>query len=395
MDTCEIRETPSESEDDEAVPPRDLSSPNPCILKPEILKKEVIEFNSSNNQFLISISNISDKYLSIELIPADGSLPYSYKVNYTMQILTSIEYIFKDLKTINECIDRIVSLILKKRILLYRDSEKNLFYVVFKITIIDEDKYIPFKLTCTNSIQSCTVKYIFNEIDDLKEKYETYKKDKIEQIEKYKKEINELKNKNNKYLKIIKKLKYESDDEYKNKIKNLKFRLTNLEQKLIEKKLKFKIEIIPYHKIIIRDKKNANKEFNIQFNIKNIGNTFISSKYDKIFFEKDKNFSSNEIDLVDINDYNIILKELFKPNEIKEFNLKLKINNPINEQTYNFHANIKSNKHGILSTKPLIIQVLIVSEKFKENNLSKYLQNNYEINIDYENYIIIEEEDSL
>ena len=99
--------------------------------------------------------------------------------------------------------------------------------------------------------------------------------------------------------------------------------------------------------------------------------------------------------MVDINDYNIILKELLKPNEIKEFNLKLKINNPINEQTYNFHANIKSNKHGILSTKPLIIQVLIVSEKFKENNLSKYLQNNYEINIDYENYIIIEEENSL
>ena len=51
--------------------------------------------------------------------------------------------------------------------------------------------------------------------------------------------------------------------------------------------------------------------------------------------------------------------------------------------------------YRILSTKPLIIQVLIVSEKFKENDLSKYLQNNYEINIDYENYIIIEEEDSL
>ena len=106
-----------------------------------------------------------------------------------MQILNSIEYLFKNLKTIDECMKRMISIIQKKRISIFRDSENDLFYVVLKITIIDEDKYIPLKLTCTNNIQSCTIRYLYKEITELREKYEQYKKEKYELINKQKKEI--------------------------------------------------------------------------------------------------------------------------------------------------------------------------------------------------------------
>ena len=81
-----------------------------------------------------------------------------------MQILNSIEYIFKDLKTIDECMKRVISIVQKKRISIFRDLENDLFFIVLKITIIDEDKYIPLKLNCTYNIQVCTIRYIYNEM---------------------------------------------------------------------------------------------------------------------------------------------------------------------------------------------------------------------------------------
>ena len=295
-----------------------------------------------------------DKYLSIELIPEEGSLPYSYKVTYNMQILNSIEYLFKDLKTIDECIKRIISIIQKKRISIFRDAENDYFYVVLKITIIDEDKYIPLKLTCSNNIQTCTIRYLYKEITQLREKYELYKKEKYKLINKQKNEIEDLKEKNKKYLRIIKKLKYKDNKEYQNKKEKLKYKLENLEQNLIYHKMKFKCDIIPNHKIIIFHKKDSQKIFTIPFEIKNIGNNFLSSKYDKIYLEKDENLSSKEIDIEYKDILDIKLEGLFKPNDSIEFYLNLRLKNQIIENIYNYYANIYSIKHGLLSTKPLI-----------------------------------------
>ena len=105
-----------------------------------------------------------------------------------MQILNSIEYLFKDLKTIDDCMKRVISILQKKRISIFRDLENDLFFVVLKITIIDEDKYIPLKLSCTHNIQVCTIRYIYNEITKLKELFDKYKKVKFDQIEKKKKD---------------------------------------------------------------------------------------------------------------------------------------------------------------------------------------------------------------
>ena len=377
-----VRETPSDSkeEENETNNPKDLSSPTPCQTKNEITKKKVFGITYLDNYFLLVISNIIDKYLSLELIPVEGILPYSYKVTYNMQILNSIDYLFKDLKTIDECMKRIISILQKKRISIFRDSENDLFYIVLKITIIDEDKYIPLKLSCTNIIQICTIRYIYNEITGLREKYNEYKKVKNEQLEKQKNEINKLKEKNQKYLKIIQKLKNKEDKDYQNKIKELNYKLENLEQKLIYHKLKFKCDIIPHHKIIIFYKKDSQNGFDIQIQIKNIGNSFLSTKYDKIYFEKDKNLSSKEIDLENNNNSVIKLKELLKPNEFIELNLNFRIYNTMTENIYNYYANIYSIKHGLLSSKPLIIQALIIPDNIKEVDLLKYLQTNFEIN---------------
>ena len=170
-------------------------------------------------------------------------------------------------------------------------------------------------------------------------------------------------------MKIIKKLKYKNDNEYQNKKNELKFKLENLEQNIIYHKLKFRCDIIQNHKIIIFHKKNSQKSFDIQFTIKNIGNSILSTKYDKIYFEKDKKLSSKEIYLEDKNDSFINLNGLFKPNDILELNLKFKLNSKITESIFNYYANIYSIKHGLISTKPLIIQTLIIPDNIKEIDL--------------------------
>ena len=379
------KETPSDEEEEKdedlSNNPKDLSSPNPCQIKNDLSKKKIFGITYLDNYYLLVISNTLDKYLSIELIPEEGSLPYSYKVTYNMQILNSIEYLFKDLKTIDECIKRIISIIQKKRISIFRDAENDYFYVVLKITIIDEDKYIPLKLTCSNNIQTCTIRYLYKEITQLREKYELYKKEKYELINKQKNEIEDLKEKNKKYLRVIKKLKYKDNKEYQNKKEKFKYKLENLEQNLIYHKMKFKCDIIPNHKIIIFHKKNSQKSFSIPFEIKNIGNSFLSTKYDKIYLEKDENLSSKEIDVEDKDNLDIKLERLFKPNDSIEFYLNLRLKNQIIENIYNYYADIYSIKHGLLSTKPLIIQALIIPENIKEIDLAKYLTNNFEINI--------------
>ena len=105
----------------------DLSSPNPCQVinenenenenkNKDNRKKKVFDIDYSGNYFLFQISNLIEKYLCIELIPVEGSLPYAYRAIYSLQILNMIEYIFKDLKTVDECMEKITALFKKKRI---------------------------------------------------------------------------------------------------------------------------------------------------------------------------------------------------------------------------------------------------------------------------------------
>lgn len=385
-----VPNTPSGDEES----PNDLSSPNPCqvINENEDPKKKVFGLDYNNSYFLFSITNISDKYLALELIPADGTLPFSYKIIYNLPILNSIEYIFKDLKTIDECMKRLISLLLKNRITIYREEAKDLFYIILKVTIIDEDKYIPLKLNCTKEVQVCTIRYIYKEITGLREKFNEYKEIKGQTIEEQNNEIKKLKEKNEKYLKIIKLLKNVDDNESKNKLDELSYKLINLEKDLIYQKLKFKCEFIPSHKIIIFPAQNAQKGFNIEFKIKNIGYSFLSTKYDKIYFDRDTKLSSQEIDFENKNDKNIQFNGLFKPNDIVTYNPKFIIKNPKEDQIYNFYINLYSTIHGIISSKSLIIQALINPSNLMGEELLKYLKKNFEIDLSGNNICIFDTE---
>ena len=377
--------------------PKDLSSPNPCLVinEKENPKKKIFGLDYNNNYFLFSITNILDKYLALELFPADGNLPFSYKIIYNLKILNSIEYIFKDMKTIDKCMEKLISLLLKNRITLYREESKDLFYIILKITIIDEDKYIPLKLNCNKEVQVFTIKYIYREITDLREKLNEYKKMKAITIDEQKKEIEMLKEKNEKYLKIIKKLKNADDKEYKNELEQLNNKMMNLEKDLIYQKTKFKCEFIPNHKIFIFPAQNALKGFNVEFKIKNIGSSFISTKYDKILFDKDIKLSSQEIDFENKNDENIHFIDLFKPNDIMTFNPKFIVKSPKEDQIYNFYININSMIHGIISQKPLIIQVLINPANITGEELLKYLKKNFEIDLNGNNICIFDLEGKI
>jgi len=380
-----IPETPDgEKEDNNKT--NDLASPNPCRVVDENPKKKVFGLDYENCYFLFSVANIQDKYLSIELIPADGSFPFSYKIIYNLQILNMIEYIFKDLKTIDECMERIISLLLKNRLSIYRDDVKDIFYIILKVTIIDEDKYVPLKLNCTKEVQVCTIRYIYREITGLREMFNEYKKKRRVKIEEYNKEINDLKEKNQKYLNIIEKLKSIDDKESENKLKQLNYKMLNLEKDLICHKLKFKCEIIQNHKIIIFPALNAKKGFNIQFDVKNIGYGFISTKYDKIYFKRDTRLSSKEIEFEDKDDMIIKIDGLFKPNDIISYNPRFIIKDAKEDQIYNFYIEIYSVIHGILSSKPLIIQVLINPVNLTGEELIKHLDKNFEIDLTL-NYI--------
>ena len=64
-----------------------------------------------------------------------------------------------------------------------------------------------------------------------------------------------------------------------------------------------------------------------------------------------------------------------------KFNTKFIVNNPKEEQIYNLYLNINSDIHGIISSKPLIIQALIYPENLKGRDLFQYLDTYFEIDL--------------
>ncbi len=71
MEYCDIEnETPIESKEDtdENNTPKDLSSPNPCLTIKEMTKEKIFRISYLDNYYLLIISNIIDKYLSLELL---------------------------------------------------------------------------------------------------------------------------------------------------------------------------------------------------------------------------------------------------------------------------------------------------------------------------------------
>ena len=98
-----------------------------------------------------------------------------------------------------------INLYKKNKVLLGKNRKDEIFYLILKITIIDEDKDIYIPLNKNENIQICTINYLLKESQQLKKDFNEYKDETEDIINQQLEQINELKKANNLYLKIIKK----------------------------------------------------------------------------------------------------------------------------------------------------------------------------------------------
>ncbi len=111
---------------------------------PNISLNEILELNYDNipYQLFIYIKNNKENKLAIELIPKEGHLPYSYRNILDVKSFYELSSIFMELKTIENIGKKIISLFNKKRAMIAKDKSEDMFYLILKIKIIDEDKKI-------------------------------------------------------------------------------------------------------------------------------------------------------------------------------------------------------------------------------------------------------------
>ena len=358
-----LEETPKPNindQNEESI--NDLSSPNPVQVNKK--NKYIIPIEHDKISYYLTITNLLNNSLLLEIIPSEGTFPYSFRNIYSLEKLHSYDYVFKNSKTIDDCIVKIISFFNKQNISMYIDNQKGITYLMLEFKIFDKEKQITLPLVKNNQIQVCTIKYLYVLIIKLKEKFSLYKKEKNIQLDLIKKEVNNLKSKSENYLNMIKKLKVTDENNYLYKIKQLIPKITNLENQLDSYKNHFKCEIIPNKKSISLMPKDAKNGFTIEFKIKNVGINIISTKFDKIFIAKDKNNSSNEFTFFNRNKFEYInnFEKLFPNVESNSITKKFIIENPIKDQIYKLQINLVSRLHGIINVNPLIIEILIESE---------------------------------
>ena len=68
-----------------------------------------------------------DNNLVIELMPKDGYLPYTYKINFDEKTFYSIDKIFMELKTVDKIGEKIMGLFKKEKVLLSKIKREEIF----------------------------------------------------------------------------------------------------------------------------------------------------------------------------------------------------------------------------------------------------------------------------
>lgn len=384
---------------------------------------EMIEVEYENNIYRLFIYINDDNNLVIEFIPKEGYLPYSYKNIFDEETFYSINRIFKELKTIDKIGEKIVNLYKKGKVVLSKDKNEELFYLILKITIIDEDTDIFIPLNKNDNIQICTINYLLKEADKLKNDFSEYKNETEDLIKQKIEEINELKKTNSLYLKIINKIKGEyekknkrkkkvndsDDDEYdenyennnkiinkdKNKGNNINDNeedeaLNKVNKIIVDENKEYKIiksKIASMENEIDRLTKNHRCDINskyivlnlsvnqskpfvlINFELENTGIYPLTNKLDDIFCNIE---GINEacIDFYDENERYIFLPEPLQPTKKIIVRKRLLLNNPIANRKYDFFINIYSLKHGRISEQPIKFQICIRENDEQDNFIS-------------------------
>ena len=182
----------------ESYPNNDLKeNPEKNLSKTKV--NESIEVKYDDIPYQLNISLKFDNTIHIELIPKDGYLPYSYSIILDEKKFYDLNQIFKEINSIEKIYTKIINLLRKNRVLLLKEKQKDIFYLILRITIIDEDKEIFIPLNKNENIQITTINYLLREAKLLKREFDDneIKKELMDNNI----EINAIKE-NNKYYKI-------------------------------------------------------------------------------------------------------------------------------------------------------------------------------------------------
>ena len=402
----------------------DLSSPAPSfcyknnskmVNKNKLNEMFDVEFNKENFRLFFYINE--EDNLVIELIPKNGNSPFSYKNIFNEEKFYKINKIFMGLKTIEKIGEKIINLFKKGKVLLGENKKENLFYIILKITIIDEDTDIFLPLNKNEDIQLCTIHYLLKETEKLKKDFSVYRDETEELIKNQDKEINELKKSNSLYLNIIKRLKIEyaqndkkdlkeklnneeenaiilneikegelneNDEEELKKIdeiiidddeeyQSIKAKIEVMEKELQTLNSNYKCDINGKYKILNLSVNQTKPYIYIFFELLNTGLYPLTSQQDDIFCNLE-DINENSISFNDEEERYIFLPEPLMPNQRMIISKKIKINNPIIDRKYDFILNIYSLNHGKISEEPIRFNIFI-RENDNQNSFLSFLKN--------------------
>ena len=383
----------------------------------------MLEVGFDKEHFRLFFYINEENNLIIELIPKDGSLPFSYKNVFDEDKFYKINKIFMELKTVEKIGEKIVNLFKKDKVLLGKNKKDDIFYLILKITVIDEDVDIYLPLNKNDDIQLCTINYLLKESEKLKNEFSKYINETEELIKNQNDEINELKKSNSLYLNIIKKIRNEYDknkiieedeeiegneiiinaqdkldknDDENKELKKLKEIIIdedeeykNIEKKIevIEKELKildgnYKCDINEKYKILNLSINQTKPYVYIYFELSNIGLYPLTSNFDDIFCNIE-DICDDSISFYNEQEKYIFLPEQLLPNQKIIVFKKIIINNPTINRKYDFKINIYSLNHGKISEEPLRLNIFIRETENQKNFLS--FLNNKKFDFKYKN----------
>lgn len=415
----------SEQNSSSNITPNDLSSPAPGIIyqknpfkinKNKFYQKLEVEFDKEHFRLFFYINE--ENNLVIELIPKDGNLPFSYKNAFDEEKFYKMNKIFMELKTVEKIGEKIVNLFKKNKVLLGKNKKDDIFYLILKITVIDEDMDIFIPLNKNDDMQLCTINYLLKESEKLKNDFNKYINETEELIKHQNDEINELKKSNSLYLNIIKKIRSDYDN---NKIneedveenegneiiiegKDKKDKLENIDEenkelkklseiiidedeeyKNIEKKIevmekelkildgKYKCYINAKYKILNLSINQTKPYVYIYFELSNTGLYPLTNNLDDIF-SNIEDISEDSISFYNEQERYIFLPEPLLPNQKIIVSKKIIIKNPNINRKYDFTLNIYSLNHGKISEEPIKFNIFIRETENQKNFLS-FLKN--------------------
>ena len=390
----------------------DLSGPAPNLYNSKIPKKinkdnfhKMFEIGFDEEKYRLYFNINEENNLVIELIPKGGNIPFSFKNTFDEEKFYKINKIFMQFKTVEKIAEKLINLFKKKKIFIGYDKKEEIFYLVLKITIIDEDSDIFIPLFKNDELQICSVKYLLKETDNLKNKFNEYKVETDDIIKYQNEEINKLKKTNLLYLKIIENIKNEYKNENNESLKDYEEEIEidindededlemindiivdeDEEIKIMEKKIefiehelkimddKYKCNISPKYKILNLSINQTKPYIYIYFELLNTGLNSLTSESDDIFCNIE-GISENCLSFYNEQEKYIFLTETLLPNNKIIISKKLVLNNPIKNRKYDFCINIYSLNHGKISEEPIKFNIYI-REKENQKNFLSFLNN--------------------